>query len=111
MWGQADAGEEVTVQFGSKNAKVTADAAGKWQVTLAATAANATPQTLTITGKNTRQFADVLGGDVWVCSGQSNIEFNLGALIMRIPRRPRRKIPSCACLKWRCALPSNQKLT
>ncbi|MEI8197313.1 MAG: sialate O-acetylesterase [Phycisphaerae bacterium] len=78
VWGWADAGEEVTVQFGSQSAKATADAAGKWKVTLEPVAANAEPQALTVTGKNQLNFADVLVGDIWVCSGQSNIEFNLG---------------------------------
>ncbi len=78
VWGWADPGEAVTVTLGGHTAKTTAAADGKWRVDLEPVATNATPLTLTVAGKNTLKFDDVLVGDVWVCSGQSNMEFDLG---------------------------------
>jgi len=79
VWGWADAGEEVTVTFGTQAVKTTANAAGEWRVDLAKTAANDQPQPLIVAGKNTVTFADVLVGEVWICSGQSNMEWSLGS--------------------------------
>ena len=77
VWGWADAGEAVTVTLGDHTAKTTADANGKWRVDLDPVATATTPLTLTVTGKNSLKFDDVLVGDVWVCSGQSNMEFGM----------------------------------
>ncbi len=79
VWGTADPSEAVTVTVGKESAKATADAAGKWRVDLAPLPTNATPVVVTVAGKtNTVTFNDVLIGDVWICSGQSNMEFGLG---------------------------------
>ncbi|HCE42045.1 MAG TPA: 9-O-acetylesterase [Lentisphaeria bacterium] len=75
VWGWADAGEEVTVTLGEKSARTKADANGKWRADLDKISSTAEPQTLVITGKNTVKFEDVLVGDVWICSGQSNMEY------------------------------------
>jgi sialate O-acetylesterase len=77
VWGTAAPGEEVSVSFSGKSAKATADAKGKWRVDLDPVATSSTASTLTVTGKNTLTFQNVLVGDVWVCSGQSNMEFDL----------------------------------
>ena len=77
VWGWADPGEAVAVTLGDDTAKTTADGGGKWSVSLLPEKTNATPMTLTIQGKNSITFTDVLIGDVWVCSGQSNMEFAL----------------------------------
>jgi sialate O-acetylesterase len=77
VWGMAAPGEAVTVTLGSESAKATADSTGKWRADLAPMATSATPLTLTVAGKNTLTFNNVLVGDVWVCSGQSNMEFAL----------------------------------
>ena len=77
VWGTADPGESVTVTVGAEKASATADASGKWQVKLPPLPSGAAPTTVTVTGKNTLKFSDVLVGDVWVCSGQSNMEFPL----------------------------------
>ena len=74
VWGWADPGESVTVSFGKDLARTIAGSEGRWNVTLRSIPANSHPQTLVITGKNTLEFHDVLVGDVWVCSGQSNME-------------------------------------
>jgi sialate O-acetylesterase len=78
VWGWADAGEQVTVTFGGQSAKTITDSDGRWKVYLEKVGANATSQTLTVSGKDTITFTDVLVGDVWVCSGQSNMGLYLG---------------------------------
>ena len=72
LWGTADPGEVVTVQFRGQDATTTADDAGRWSVSLAKRPAGG-PFSLTIAGQNTLRFENVLVGDVWVCSGQSNM--------------------------------------
>lgn len=80
VWGTADAGEEVTVTFADQTLKTKADADGKWQVKLKPLKAtpNQAGQTLTIAGSNTITFIDVLIGEVWFCSGQSNMAMTVG---------------------------------
>ena len=77
VWGTADPGEKVSVSLGPDHTTATADASGKWKVILAPLPASATPTTLVVTEKTTLTFTDVLVGEVWLCSGQSNMEFNL----------------------------------
>ena len=71
VWGMADAGEKVTVSFAGQTLETTADEKGNWMVKLTPLATNATPQVLTI---NDISLQDVLVGEVWLCSGQSNME-------------------------------------
>ncbi len=75
--GLGDAGERVTVRLGGGSADATADRQGRWRATLPAMAATATPLTLTATGKDgaVDRMDDLLIGDVWLCSGQSNMEY------------------------------------
>jgi sialate O-acetylesterase len=75
VWGTADAGEKITVTVGDHNSSTTAGADGKWQVDLAPFPNGMAATTMIVAGKNTLTFQDVLIGDVWVCSGQSNMEF------------------------------------
>jgi sialate O-acetylesterase len=77
VWGWADPGEVVTVTVAGQTKKTEADADGKWQVKLDALKANAEGQTLTVAGKNKIELNDVLIGEVWICSGQSNMEWRL----------------------------------
>ncbi len=77
VWGWADAGEDVTVTLGDRSAKTKAGADGKWRVDLEKISSTAEPQTLVVSGKNTVKFEDVLVGDVWLCSGQSNMEYGV----------------------------------
>ena len=80
VWGAADAGEEVTVTGSwGDTAATTADASGKWIVKLKTPAAGG-PHTLTIKGNNTVEIKDVLSGEVWFCSGQSNMEWEMHKL-------------------------------
>lgn len=77
VWGWADAGEEVTVTLDEQSAKTTADEKGSWRVTMAPIIADGKTHTLTVQGKNTISLEDILIGDVWVGSGQSNMEWQL----------------------------------
>lgn len=74
VWGKADPGEEVTVEFAGQTKSAKADARGKWMVKLDAMPANAEPQILKA-GNVTVQ--DVLVGEVWLASGQSNMEWEM----------------------------------
>ena len=76
VWGWADAGEKVEIQFNKQIKTVTADKNGKWMVSLNAEKAGG-PFELSITGKNKIVIKDVLVGEVWICSGQSNMEFQV----------------------------------
>jgi len=77
IWGRADPGERVVVSFAGREKSTTADSAGRWSVTLDALPASSTPATLTLTGKNTVTIRNVLVGEVWLASGQSNMERKL----------------------------------
>jgi sialate O-acetylesterase len=79
IWGWADPGEEVTVEFAGMVGQAKADDAGKWKVTLGAQKANATGHKLRVKGKNSLELDDVLVGEVWVGSGQSNMEWSVSA--------------------------------
>lgn len=81
VWGTADAGEKVTVKFAGQSKEATADKDGKWQVTLDALKTSDQGQALTASGSNTVALSDVLVGEVWICSGQSNMEWALRSSI------------------------------
>ncbi len=74
VWGWAAAGEEVSVSFAGQTLKTKADDAGAWTVALEALVEHNEPADLVVTGKNTLKVANVLVGEVWVCSGQSNMQ-------------------------------------
>lgn len=77
IWGWDAPGTKVTVTFAGQTKSAQAGADGKWTVKLDPLPANETPQTLTIEGSNKREIQDVLVGEVWMCSGQSNMGFTL----------------------------------
>ncbi len=72
IWGWADAGEKITVKFNGKTYKTTAGTDGKWKVKLSKTKAGG-PYTMEIDASNHMRLKNILVGDVWVCSGQSNM--------------------------------------
>src|SRR6187401_1799800 len=75
VFGHAKAGDEVTVSLAGASASAKADAQGAWSLTLPAMSAGG-PHTLTATSGGLTQAAnDILVGDVWLCSGQSNMEW------------------------------------
>jgi sialate O-acetylesterase len=105
VWGWTDPDDEVTVSIGDNTAKATADASGKWQVELPAMKASKTPVSLVVKGgHNELKLNDILIGEVWLCSGQSNMEWTVANSLnskeeiaaanhplirhVKIPRRP-----------------------
>ena len=74
IWGTADAGEQVTVTLGEQKETATAGSNGQWKVELGPQRKGG-PLEMTVSGKNTVIIHNVLVGEVWVCSGQSNMEF------------------------------------
>jgi sialate O-acetylesterase len=79
IWGWADPSESVVVSIGNSKATAVADAAGKWHLELPPMPANKSPSSLIIQGSNRIEIKDVLVGEVWVCSGQSNMEWSVAA--------------------------------
>lgn len=86
IWGWADANEKVTVQFDKQTRTAKADKNGKWIVSLAPESAGG-PFDLVVKGKNTLALHNILVGEVWVCSGQSNMEWPL-----RLAINPEREV-------------------
>jgi sialate O-acetylesterase len=80
IWGKADAGAEVTVSFKGKSASTKAAADGNWRTQIETGAADASGAVLTISsGADKREIQDVLVGEVWFASGQSNMHFTMKA--------------------------------
>ena len=77
IWGWADAGEEVSVTLGDETQKATAAADGSWLVELKAQKADGQARQIKVKGKNELVLDDVLVGEVWIGSGQSNMEWQL----------------------------------
>ncbi|HAX43739.1 MAG TPA: sialate O-acetylesterase [Prosthecobacter sp.] len=75
VWGWADAGEEVTVSLAGHQATARTGADGRWRTNLPPMKSRAEPLTLTVEGKNKLVIQDVLIGEVWLASGQSNMAF------------------------------------
>ena len=78
VWGTATPGEVVTVRLeGSPARQDRADIHGHWRVDLPAESASTNPRVLCIEGRSVQTFEDVLVGEVWICSGQSNMEWSI----------------------------------
>ena len=75
IWGQAAAGEKITVAFHLQKRDALTAADGRWLVFLEPLPADAQGSDLVVTGKNTVTVHDIVVGEVWLCSGQSNMEF------------------------------------
>ncbi|MFQ6098543.1 MAG: sialate O-acetylesterase, partial [Armatimonadota bacterium] len=78
IWGTADGGESVTVRLGERRKATVADENGRWLVKFGPLSAGG-PYELRIAGANTVTLKNVLVGEVWVCSGQSNMQWPLQA--------------------------------
>ena len=78
IWGQAEEGARVTVRFAGRTQEAQADAQGRWRVVLEPLAPSRTPAELIVEADRRITFTDVLVGEVWLCSGQSNMEKPLG---------------------------------
>ncbi len=124
IWGQADQGEAVKVELGGSSRETTGGEDGRWRVVLPALAASVEGHELVVTGNNKIVCRDLLLGDVWWCSGQSNMEFAVasaqdGAREVREANFPRiRQIKISRSLVetprsefgatgWKAALPAN----
>lgn len=75
VWGNADPAEKISITFAGQSLQTTADKNGNWKAVLAPLPASSKPATLTVTSSPTRSVScdNVLVGDVWLCSGQSNM--------------------------------------
>ena len=84
VWGKAKAGKPVSVQFALQQKSIVADTAGKWQIVFDPFTVSATPQNLSISSDaSTLVLKNILVGDVWLCSGQSNMEYTLDRKLKR----------------------------
>jgi len=77
IWGTANVGEKVSVKFGNQNKTIVADALGKWEIRLDPMPASTDPRELDITGSNSIKLTNILVGEVWLCSGQSNMAYEM----------------------------------
>ncbi len=74
VWGKAAPGEQITVSIDAQKHSAVADDKGNWRVVLEPMAVGE-PKVLAVNGKNEIRFTDVLVGEVWICSGQSNMQW------------------------------------
>ncbi|MEI8037327.1 MAG: sialate O-acetylesterase [Verrucomicrobiota bacterium] len=79
VWGVASPGESVSVSFAADTGRTSADAKGEWKLELPAQKASATPARLIVKGTNEIVLDNVLVGEVWLCSGQSNMAMGIQA--------------------------------
>ncbi len=79
IWGEADPGERITVKFVGQQVTTIARQDRQWRVNLRPVYLRSSSDVLIVDGKNHLEFSDVLVGDVWLCSGQSNMAFPLKA--------------------------------
>jgi sialate O-acetylesterase len=86
VWGWAEKGEKVTVAFSGQEKTATAGEDGKWMVKLDPLKASSVPQTMTVSSSEISkspnlQIKNILVGEVWICSGQSNMEWSVGGVL------------------------------
>ena len=94
IWGSATPGEQVTVEFSGQRKTATADSTGKWMVKLDPMKVNASAQDLTITGTGTpAKITNVLVGDVYLASGQSNMDFPVSSACNAVDELPKADDP------------------
>lgn len=99
VWGWGNQGDSITVEFNGQTATTTADEEGRWLLTLEPMPFNTEPQAFRVrSGKQSVTFGDVLVGDVWLCSGQSNMESPAGTIADSDLDMPRADDPGIRCL-------------
>lgn len=91
VWGTANDGEKVTVEFGGQKLDATAKG-GKWRVDLKPLEAGG-PFTMKISGENTVTVNNLMVGEVWICSGQSNMDFRFKGAASAKEEGPKAKYP------------------
>ncbi|MDO6517402.1 alpha/beta hydrolase fold domain-containing protein [Zobellia uliginosa] len=79
VWGRANAGQEVTVAFAGQEKNTIADENGRWEIILEPMEAYGEGRDLVISAENKKVISDVLVGEVWICSGQSNMQMSVDA--------------------------------
>ena len=77
VWGRAGAADAVTVTFHGQSVRTVAGPDGRWRVRIGPFAASSEPADLVVAGASTLTLHDVVVGEVWLCSGQSNMEFTV----------------------------------
>ncbi len=92
VWGTADAGETVTVTLAGQTQAATADANGKWMVKFSPVPPGNLGE-MTVAGNNTLAVKNILAGSVWVCSGQSNMQFGMSTAHNAATELPRAQYP------------------
>ena len=80
IWGWADQGEQVTVEFGGQTKTAMPNKKGKWMIALDPLKASNQARSMIIKGKNTVTLNDILVGEVWLASGQSNMEWTFNGI-------------------------------
>jgi sialate O-acetylesterase len=95
IWGWAEPGENITVTFAGQRAQASVDSEGRWEVLLAEMKAGRGPLQMTISGNRSQTVTleDILLGEVWVCSGQSNMEWELSRTHSPTPEIRRADFP------------------
>lgn len=88
VWGTAAPGEHVSVAFAGQSVGATAGPDGRWIAFLAPLAANPVGSDLTVTGSQAAAVHDVVVGEVWLCAGQSNMEFPVSEGAARVENAP-----------------------
>lgn len=84
VWGWAKPGAKVEVRFAGQSVSTTAKADGAWMIKLAPLAVDATPQVMRVSaGAAHIKLTDILVGEVWLCSGQSNMQYNMAGWFHR----------------------------
>ena len=125
VWGTGTPGEKVSVALGGQSHATKVDKKGAWRVTLDALEAGG-PHTLTVAGRTTQTVKNVLIGDVWICSGQSNMEWPLDAglnsraevaeanypqmRLITIPRQPSDAPQADVAAAWQVCTPKTAKM-
>ncbi len=80
VWGRAEPGETVEVTFRDQRHATRADEEGRWRISLTPMAANERPAQMRVAGTNVIEVRDVLVGEVWLCSGQSNMAWTISQI-------------------------------
>ncbi len=77
IWGTASAGERISVQFAGQQKTTVTGLSGSWTIVLDPMKASSSPSAMVISGSNTIRLENILIGEVWLCSGQSNMEYTM----------------------------------
>jgi sialate O-acetylesterase len=93
IWGKAEPNEQVTVTLGDDKETAVAGPDGKWMMKLHALPPGTGPLEMKVAGKNTIEVKNIIVGEVWVASGQSNMEFNFSSAHNAEEERPKANYP------------------